>query len=728
VFTYAIDWNGDGVVDQTVTGPAGLSVTHRYATPAAYTVKVTATDMDGSASNAVSQNVLITTTLLQGGVLAVGGTPGDDAFALTAAANNSVKATLNGQVLGTFAPSTGTILLFGDGGNDSATVNGTAAADTFAVTGDGVDLNSFNIHIDGIGSETLNGLGGSDSLTGLNQTNHWLLTGNGAGTLNGAISFTSMTSLIGGAGDDTFSFADGGSIPGTIDGKGGSNTLDYSSRSTAVTVTLVAGSTNKATATGGWTNIENLIGSAAATDTVVGANISNIWDVTGPNAGNLNGTLAFTGIENLTGASISDSFVFLPGGSISGNLTGGAPDNTIDYSAFGSSVTVNLAAKTATGIGGTWTNVQSFIGAGLADTLIGAAANNTWSITGANSGTVGAYSFAGFANLIGGSGNDTFKILVGGSLSGSLDGQGGTNTIDDSSFGSPVTVNLQSATATAIGGAWANIQSFKGTNTADTLIAPDGSNNNWVLKGSNAGTLNTLAFAGFANLMGGSGNDMFTFNNNATVTGVIDGRGGSNTLNYSAYTAGVTVNLGNATVDLANDSATGVYGGAANGIANIGTVVVGAGNNFLTAAGLANNVTFVASGNGNNILVGGAGSNTLTASGTGNNILIGGHGAATINGGTGYNLLIGGFTAYDAIFADLEYILGVWKTVNSAKTYAKAISSLTAASFPFALTSGTVHSVASDQINAGVHLLDWYFAAQASEISGENAGETEMLG
>jgi Ca2+-binding RTX toxin-like protein len=239
--------------------------------------------------------------------------------------------------------------------------------------------------------------------------------------------------------------------------------------------------------------------------------------------------------------------------------------------------------------------------------------------------------------------------------------------------------------------------------------------------------VNGVAFTGFANLTGGSGNDTFLFANKATVSGVIDGGGGSNTLDYSAYTGGVTVNLGNATTDLANYSATGVNGGAANGISNISNVIVGAGNNYLTAVGVSSSVTFTATGNGNNILVGGSGNNLLTATGSGNNIIIGGQGTATINGGTGYNLLIGGYTAYDTVYADLESILNIWKTVSSARTYAKAITSLTASSYAYALTAARVHGNASDTINAWTHALDWYFAALTSEITGENTGETITL-
>jgi Ca2+-binding RTX toxin-like protein len=198
-------------------------------------------------------------------------------------------------------------------------------------------------------------------------------------------------------------------------------------------------------------------------------------------------------------------------------------------------------------------------------------------------------------------------------------------------------------------------------------------------------------------------------------------------LDYSAYTGGVTVNLGNATTGLANDSATGINGGAANGISNISSVMVGAGNNYLTAVGVTTGVTFTATGNGNNILVGGSGSNSLSASGSGNNILIGDQGTATLNGGTGYNLLIGGASAYDAVYADLEAILSIWKTVSSTAKYTSAIAKLTAASYAFALTAAKVIGNAGDTLNAGTHALDWYFVASASEITGEKAGETVTL-
>ena len=59
------------------------------------------------------------------------------------------------------------------------------------------------------------------------------------------------------------------------------------------------------------------------------------------------------------------------------------------------------------------------------------------------------------------------------------------------------------------------------------------------------GTLNaSLSFTGVENLNGGGENDTFRFRAGAGINGSLDGGFGSNTLDYSAYLSGVTVNLG----------------------------------------------------------------------------------------------------------------------------------------------------------------------------------------
>ena len=669
-------------------------------------------------------------------------------------------------------------------GSNAGTVGGDSFAGFPNLTG-GTGNNNFKFVSPGMLTGSINGGGGTDTITGDANGDNFTISGSNSGSVavilpNG---FSDIQNLTGGTGNDMFAFLPGGSITGNLSGGAGSNAINDSGNGSPVTVNLQA---QTATGIGGtWADVQSFIGTGT-TDTLVGANSNSNWSISGTNAGSV-GAYSFAGfpyltggtgndaftfvspgelsgainggggndtiigdnngdrftisgsnsgyiatilpngfseIQNLTGSTASDTFAFLPGGSLAGNLRGGPPVNTLDYSGYGSAVTVNLQTKTATGIGGIWANIQTFIGTGTTDTLMGANSTSTWSITGTNMGTVGTYSFAGFPNLTGGTGNNTFAFSSAASVSGSITGGGGTNTLDYTGFGSPVTVNLQTTTATAIGGIWSNIQSFKGTDTTDTFIATDGTTNNWALRGNNAGTVDGVSFSGFANLTGGSAADIFQFANGATVSGVINGAGGSNTLNYSAYTGGVTVNLGNATTGLANSSATGVNGGNSNGISNIGNVIVGAGNNYLTAVGVTTSISFTATGNGDNILVGGSGSNALTASGSGDNIIIGGIGISSIVGGTGYNLLIGGSTAYDAVYADLEAILTVWKTITSTTRYAQVITDLTASSYAYSLTSATVQGNPSDTITAGTHKLDWYFAASSNEITGKNSGET----
>ena len=51
-FTYNIDWDGDGNVDETVSGPDGTTVDHAFTAGGTTTVIVTATDKDGGVSDA----------------------------------------------------------------------------------------------------------------------------------------------------------------------------------------------------------------------------------------------------------------------------------------------------------------------------------------------------------------------------------------------------------------------------------------------------------------------------------------------------------------------------------------------------------------------------------------------------------------------------------------------------------------------------------------------------
>jgi pimeloyl-ACP methyl ester carboxylesterase len=291
-------------------------------------------------------------------------------------------------------------------------------------------------------------------------------------------------------------------------------------------------------------------------NTVIGPSQTNNWIISGANSGSLDGVIAFGNVENLTGGNQSDSFEFLPGGSITGNINGGGGSDTLDYSSLAGPVTVNLQTGTASRIAGTFSNISNFVGStSSADLLVGPDA--TWDIGGSNAGSVNGSTFSSFENLTGGAGNDQFVFLPGGSISGNIDGGGGTNTLDYSNLVGPVTVNLQNRTGANIGGTFANISNFIGSSSpSDTLIGPDGGAT-WDINGTNAGSVNGSTFSSFENLTGGAGNDQFVFLPGGSISGNLDGGGGGNTLDYSNLPGPITLNL-------QTDMATNIGGTFAN--------------------------------------------------------------------------------------------------------------------------------------------------------------------
>src|SRR5207302_965052 len=91
---------------------------------------------------------------------------------------------------------------------------------------------------------------------------------------------------------------------------------------------------------------------------------------------------------------------------------------------------------------------------------------------------------------------------------------------------------------------------FDGGSGTNTLLASNAANH-WYIGAQGAGQVNTVFFQSVQDLSGGADTDTFTFLDGAGVSGSIDGGGGINTLDYSAYTSNVIV-------DLPLSSATGV--------------------------------------------------------------------------------------------------------------------------------------------------------------------------
>jgi hypothetical protein len=213
-------------------------------------------------------------------------------------------------------------------------------------------------------------IGGSVKGTGLTileghpTSGTWNVTGNNQGTYGnlGQVTFSDIATLEGTSKDDRFSFAALGSVSGLIIGGSGTlNELDYSSYGAPIYVNFETG---VATATNGFLQIQKVTGSGSFGDTLVAPNSNNTWQITGNNEGNINsGAITFSSIENLTGGSLNDTFVFADQIGVSGIIDGGSSSpyvNTLDYSAYTTPAHVDLDGGEATGTGGI-TRIQNFI-------------------------------------------------------------------------------------------------------------------------------------------------------------------------------------------------------------------------------------------------------------------------------------------------------------------------------------------------------------------------------
>lgn len=194
------------------------------------------------------------------------------------------------------------------------------------------------------------------------------------------------------------------------------------------------------------------------------------------------------------------------------------------------------------------------------------------------------------------------------------------------------------------------------------------------------------------NLTGSAQIDVFALSMAASVSGILRGMGGIDTLDYSAYDG-----TRSAIVNLTTGTATAVAAGAANAVLNFENVTGGQGNDTLTGNTL-NNILLGGAGNdtllgsdGNDILMGDAGNDRLEG-GAGADLLFGGDGLDTLLGQAGGDLLVGERTAFDANpvasqgvnTAALRAILAEWST---GRTYQQRSANISGTSSPTAQRS-----------------------------------------
>lgn len=450
----------------------------------------------------------------------------------------------------------------GGGGKDTVDYSASAAVKVNVSTGVGTGGQADGDQLSNI--ETLKGSANSDTLDFSGATtavNANLITGTANQKLNGSdqdLTFSGFENTVGSANDDLFVAND---TANNFKGGDGSDTLSYAG-STAVVVNLHTGQGADGNARGDtYENIENLIGSSfndtfvasAAANTFTGGGgvdrVNYVHSKSGVtvNLSNGQGSGGFAagdkyigiGIVNATGSNHNDTFV---GNNQGNNFQGGDGIDTVSYVNSASGVTVNL--KDQSGSGGdassdSYLSIENAQGSAYNDTFIsgagandfdGLGGNNTLSYQGspdgetvnlatgaASGGHAAGDTFANIQNLTGGSGNDVLtgdvnnNVLMGGAGADQFFGGAGTDTV---SYQDAPNVLIIDVDNTTVGGG-------RGDGIAKgDVIATD-----------------------VERIQGSNRDDTFF----STRTGVIlDGGNGTDSIDFSKASAGVTVNLGDA--------------------------------------------------------------------------------------------------------------------------------------------------------------------------------------
>ncbi|KKM77464.1 hypothetical protein LCGC14_1369780, partial [marine sediment metagenome] len=276
--------------------------------------------------------------------------------------------------------------------------------------GDNVDNFTFDGAFQISGTTGIDGQAGINTITGPNVANTWSLTTADTGQISpfgatGSTNFTNSSggtlNLVGGTAADSFTFALGSSLSGSIDGtNAASNSIDV----TATVSARVSVEPGDGIILGGIDNIQTITGNS--TTTFIARNDTNSWAI-----GVNNGAVVTNASDNVTlitipffeGGSGSDTFTFTGNFAITGSINGKGGNNTIIAS---------------TGV------------------------NNTWRITDNNAGTLSpeggsATTFSNIQNLTGNIGTqDIFILSDGKGLTGTVDGGscGEGNTLDYSAY------------------------------------------------------------------------------------------------------------------------------------------------------------------------------------------------------------------------------------------------------------------------------------------------------
>lgn len=533
------------VVNLTGAGPLSLDGgagddTFRFAGPGAITGAINGGGRGANGDTLVGFDPDFVINGVDSGFMAVGpihipfvgvanltGGTGDDTFSFFGAGR------LTGAIDGGGAGPNGDTLVGNDNG-DAFTITGANAGHLADPGGDllgaggftniqnltgGLLDDTFTFHVGGSLTGKLDGGGqarNGNTVVGDDVGHDFTIYGVNAGSISVILpgGFRNVQNLTGGGGDDAFTFTGAGSLTGAIDGGGvgpDGNSITGNNAGDRFVITAPDEGTIDGLLSAGFANVGNLRGGRGDDTFVFFTDAADLAGGRGSLSGALDGGGAGPRGDTLVGndsgggdagdgfliTGVNAGFVMDPLGSLIDfgftriqNLTGGANDDTFTFA--GGLLTGKIDGGGLSAVG---------------NTIVGDDTPRTFTIYGVDAGSVSTLLTSGFVNvqnLTGGSGDDIFKFLPGGRLTGMLDGGGGMNTLN----GSPSSANF------------------------------------FAITGQNSGNVNGVDFANVANLIGGNQADTFQFEGAGALDGgVSGGPAGTDTIDYHLYDSAVTTNL-----------------------------------------------------------------------------------------------------------------------------------------------------------------------------------------
>ncbi|QVL54205.1 MAG: hypothetical protein KFB97_07965 [Cyanobium sp. M30B3] len=582
--------------------------------------------------------------------ITLAGGEGTDSLSVAASDNTANSLTISGSgsgMLGTVAFSGMETINLGDG-DDTATITNGGLLSGNLNFGDGNDTLSYASYTDAVtvslnsatstaagdatgisgtvtSFETLiGGSGDGDTLNAQAGANTLIVAADGSITLDGSLTVSGFETINLGSGSDIVTLAS--MFFGTIDGgDGDSDVLNLNASANDVIFTSPGSGTWGSTT---FSNFEvvNLLG---GDDSLTISGTGSFTSVDGgDDADEL--ILALTTPDDVVTVTSAGAGSISSGGTSIGSFTNfesidlGSGSDTLNYADYGSAVSLTLDSITngtgttttggATGFSGTISGFETVVGSGSSDILIASATDNTLILTGANQGTVDGLNFSSFENIDLGAGNDTVQFTSGDSLSGTLAGGDGIDTLDYSAYGSAVVVNLATGTATATGGI-SGFETVLGSSGDDTITASTSGDVN--LQGNGGDDTFNVTVAGLTSgdtIDGGEGSDRIVFTDAGTIND--DQFTNVSSVETVTLTGASTINLGSeaneagiATVTTGT-GATTVNSTSANYDLTVNATSLGD-SNSLTLTGSDNTNDFTVTGLNGSVLASGT-SGTLT--------------------------------------------------------------------------------------------------------------------